>query len=277
MKYAIKRYLGFAAVMVGCLGGLACESEELSHPTATPPPSERAAAATEGLNTAPPSMNAQERVEFDRENAGIRCRETGSASELSIRWQKAAETSATELTAIVTNHGSSNVTAEPVLVAANPSLGEAREQRLDPVSLAPGAETALTVKVADFPVQSVGEASSVSIGLRWKREDTQAEMVSPQALSEPLFVTHDDDTFRTAVLREHESELTRRLTTTSKAKSSERRLTRAVALTGARRFETIERPDTPTLVAGAPVLDQPTRVNGAPVLDQPTLTDGSPR
>lgn len=263
MKHAIKRHFGFAAVMVGCLGGLACESEELSDPTATVGPSEPPAAAKEGLSTAPPPMSAEERVEFERENAKIRCRETGSASELSIRWEKTAETSRTELTAIVTNNGSTNVTAEPVLIAANPSLGQARERRLDPVSLAPGAETAVTVEVADFPVQSVGEASSVSIGLRWKREDMQAEMVSPQALSEPLFVTHDDDTFRTAILREHESELTRRLTTTSEAKPIERRLTRAVALTGARRFETIERPYTPTLVGGAPVLDQTTQIDGS--------------
>jgi len=264
MKHSIKRHLGFATVMVGCLGGLACESEELSVPTATVEPSEPAAAAKEELNTAPPPMSAQERVEFERENAEIRCREGGSMSELSIRWEKTTETSPMALTAIVRNNGSTNVTAEPVLIAANPSLGEARERRLDPVSVAPGAETALTVQVADFPVQSVGEATSVSIGLRWKREDMQAEMVSPQALSEPLFVTHDDDTFRTAILRDHESELTRRLTIRGEAKPIERRLTRAVALTGARQFETIERPHAPTLVGAAPVLDQTTPIGSQP-------------
>ena len=149
-----------------------------------------------------------------------------------------------------------------MLIAANPAVGELREHRLAEVTVAPGTETAVTINVADFPVQRVGEATSVSIGLRWKRQDLQADMVSPQAVSEPLFVTHDDDSFRTAVLREHDAELARHLVGTTHVKASERRLRRAVALTGAKRFELLDRLDAPIVAVSTLVEDQTSDIQG---------------
>lgn len=246
MKYATQRCYGIVVAMAGCLGGFACESQELSDPSevvsSTPP-----ASGENHLNTPAPPISDAQRAELAREDAKIRCHESVSSRELSVRWEKTSEAPRSELTAFVKNNGTAMVTADPVLLAANTSLGESREQRLAPVTVEPGAETALTVSVADFPVQSVGESTSVSIGLRWSRSGVQAEMVTPQAISQPVFVTHDDESFRTAVLRDHDAELARELAGVARAKPALRRLRRAIAVTDTKRFEMLERPDAPTV------------------------------
>jgi hypothetical protein len=265
MKYAFKLRFAMAAVSAGGLLGVACESEELRDPSSeVAPPS--TAAQTEELNPAPLPMSADERAAFERENGQVRCHETPSQSELSIHWEKTPETSRTELTAIVKNNAATTISAEPVLVAVSSALGETRERRLDPVTVAPGAETALAVNVGDFPLQSAGEATQVSIGLRWKRRGLPAEMSNPQALSQPLFVTHDDESFRTAVLREYDSQLRLEAASASrpKATGSEgvgRPLRRALSLANAREFRVIERADVPTLEVAAPVLAETTNID----------------
>jgi hypothetical protein len=265
MNYAIKHRFGLAALIAGSLLGAACESEELREPVSEVAPSDSAARAEDGLNLAPPAVSPIQRADLEREDAQMRCRETSSPSDLSIRWEHAPETSQSKLTAIVKNNTTASISAEPVLIAANPSLGETRERRLDSVSVAPGAEATLVVNVEDFPMQSLGEATSVSIGLRWKRHEMQEEMASPQALSQPLFVTHDDESFRTAVVREYESERDLQLARASSVKATAqlagRRLRRAVNLADARKFTVIERADVPALQLAAPQLVETTNID----------------
>ena len=260
MRLIISRYLGLSAVLCGCVGSVACDSEPLRDDSSSAAPSgssedpsPAAAAAQEASNEqgngiAPLPLSPEQKAEFDRENAKIRCNEASSPTELSGRWDNTSETSTSEVTAILHNHTAVAITAEPVIMAANSALGEARERRLDPVMVAPGSEVSVAVKVADFPMQSLGDDStSVSIGLRWRRADSPAEMVSPQAISQPLFAIHDDDSFRTAVLRVRNSEIARQQARVVAKRPFGYRVLRALEPSGSREFKRIDRVDAPTV------------------------------
>jgi hypothetical protein len=157
-------------------------------------------------------VTAEERAEIDSNKAQHRCREAVSESELSIHWAKDMTGAKTRMLATIHNNSTVTMTAEPVLVASNSVLGEVNERRLAAVEVAPGADVEVPVDVVDLPTQTVGQATSVSIGLRWRRGDMpDTDMASPQALSQELYVTHDDG-FKTAVVRDVFEERTRQLT-----------------------------------------------------------------
>jgi hypothetical protein len=202
------RFTGFAAAIIGCCGALACNSLELENSAL--PSAEEAGSAEAAVIAAEPAT-PEEQAEIGRDKGRRRCREAVSESELSIRWAKDTMGSRTRMLATIHNNGSLPMTAEPVLIAANSVLGEVRERKLAAIEVAPGADVEVPVDVADLPAQSVGQATSVSIGVRWRRGDMpDTEMASPQALSQELYVTHDDG-FKTAMVRDVHEERTRML------------------------------------------------------------------
>jgi len=194
---------------MSCCALAGCNSVALDEQAPSASPEPEVSSTEEAVEIAEPTT-AEELADVERERTKSRCRESANEGELSVRWETAPADAQTQARAIIRNNGTTSVTAEPVLIAASASLGERKERELSPVSVAPGAEVVLPVNVADFPVQTVGEATSVSIGLRWTRSDVpQAAMKSPQALSQELYATHDDMTFRSAVLRDGQQEMLR--------------------------------------------------------------------